>query len=431
MSHSQDDQTTPSQGAEPARIGMASLVVRVALPVILLGGGIAGFFMLAEEEPAKPQRHRNAKPVEVRVLKLERQDYQISVRAHGEVRAHSEVGLTAQVSGRIHKMHPGFEEGAFFKQGEALLELDPVDFELNVVNAETQLAQARLNLAQETSRARQAELGWKDLGYEEEASDLVLRVPHLELAELQVKLAQERSDAAKRDLERATIRAPFDGRVRTRSVGVGQTIGQSTPLGMVFATDYSEVRLPVATRHLRDLFLPEDISDKPLTIQLGDGLEEESEVRWPASILRTEGALDTDTLQLFAIARIEDPFGLTSEKVPLRIGQPVYADIPGRKLEGVFVIPREAAADLSRIRLADPDELILQSATIEPIWSDEKQLVFQDPEIEDGTLLILSRLIHAPDGGKVEIMEDELPLLTEDAATASTTPATKQSSATQ
>jgi RND family efflux transporter MFP subunit len=431
MSQPQDDQASPSQGGGSARIGMLSLAIRIALPLILLGVGISGFLILSrEEEPAERQRGK-PKPSEVRVLELKRQDYQIAVRTHGEVRAHSEVGLTAQVGGRIHKVHAAFEEGAFFKQGEVLLELDPVDFELAVVNAETQLAQARLTLAQETSRARQAELGWQDLGYEEKASDLVLRVPHLELAELQVKLAEERSAAAKRDLERSTIRAPFDGRVLTRNVGVGQTIGQSTPLGMVFATDYSEVRLPVATRHLHDLSLPEDVSDQPLTIQLGDGLEEESEVRWTARILRTEGALDTDTLELFAIARIEDPFGLASEKVPLRIGQPVFTDIPGRKLEGVFVIPREAAANLSRIRLADPEELTLQSATIEPIWSDEKQLVFDDPEIEDGTLLILSRLIHAPDGGKVEIMEDELPLLTGDAATASTTPANKPSSATQ
>jgi len=427
-----DDATGPPAAADDSpRSGAASLAVRILLPVILLVAGVTGFSMLSREPPAPPPFARNPKPVEVRVLELRRQDYQVFVRSQGAVRAHSEVGLTARVGGRVQTVHPGFEEGAFFKQGEVLLELDPVDFELDVVNAETQLSQARLTLAQEQSRARQAELGWQDLGYQEEASDLVLRKPHLELAELQVKLAEERSESARRDLERATIRAPFDGRVRTRSVGVGQTIGQSTPLGMVFATDYSEVRLPVSTRHLNDLFLPEDTTDSAVSIQLGDGLDEDSELRWDASILRTEGALDSETLELFAIARIEDPFGLASEKFPLRVGQPVFADIPGRNLENVFVIPRKGVANLSRVRLVDPEEMTLQSATITPVWSDEKRLVFRDPEIKDGMLLVLTRLVHAPDGGKVEILEEDMPSLTEEGVTASTAPVTKQAAATQ
>ena len=96
-----------------------------------------------------------------------------------------------------------------------------------------------------------------------------------------------------------------------------------------------------------DLTLPEDVTDPPLAVRLKDGLVESSGLEWDALILRTEGALDASTLELFAIARIEDPYGLSSENVPLRVGQPVEADIPGRILEGVFVVPREAVSDLS------------------------------------------------------------------------------------
>lgn len=416
-----DAKQSPAGGESHPRPGKAAIAIRAILPLILLGSGVVGYSMLSTEPPAPAPSAREPKPVEVRVTELRREDYPIFVRSQGSIRAHSEVVVTAQVSGRVQGIHPGFEEGAFFKEGEVLLELDPVDFEVAVVSAETQLAKARLDLAQEKSRARQAMLGWEDLGYEEQASDLVLRKPHLQLAELQVRQAEEQSDSAKRNLERSRIRAPFDGRVRTRSVGVGQTIGPSTPLGMVFATDYSEVRLPVATRHLADLFLPEDTSDPAVAIQLGDGLDLTSDLRWDAKILRTEGALDAETLELFAIARIEDPFGLDSEKMPLRVGQPVVADIPGRNLENVFVIPREGVANLSRIRLVDPREMTLQSATITPVWADEERLVFRDPEIEDGMLLVLTRLVHAPDGGKVVILQEDVPLLTDEAAAASAT----------
>ena len=33
--------------------------------------------------------------------------------------------------------------------------------------------------------------------------------------------------------------------------------------------------------------------------------------------------------------------------------------------------------------------------------------MFRDAEIEDGTFLVLDRLVYAPDGGKVEILDDE------------------------
>jgi RND family efflux transporter MFP subunit len=403
----------PSQSPPPAAEhgdGVASVVVRIFLPLIVLAGGVIGFVFLAKEPPPPTPPAPESKPVEARVRELRRENYQITVRAQGSIRAHSQVGLTAQVSGRVKTIHPCFEDGAFFKKDEILLELDPVDFEVAVVAAAAQLAQAELTLQQETLRSEQAALDWKDLGYDEEPNELVLRKPQMRLAARQVELAEAQQLSAQRNLARSKVRAPFDGRVLNRSVGVGQTIGGSLTLGTIFATDYSEVRLPVATRFLPDLSLPEDSSDPPVPVLLDDGLARDSVIRWDASILRTEGALDARTLELFAIARIDDPFGLASAKVPLRIGQPVKADIPGRILEDVFVIPREAVTGLTRIRLVDPAELTLQSATITPIWEDEDRLVFRDESIDDGMLLVMTRLMYAPDGGKIVIMEDEIPV---------------------
>ena len=67
-----------------------------------------------------------------------------------------------------------------------------------------------------------------------------------------------------RDLERARIRAPFDGRVRERTVGLGQAIRINSPLGTIFASDYAEIRLPISAADLPMLFLPEDAGDPPV-----------------------------------------------------------------------------------------------------------------------------------------------------------------------
>ena len=67
-----------------------------------------------------------------------------------------------------------------------------------------------------------------------------------------------------KDLERTHIRAPFDGRVRDRLVGVGQQIGPGTTLGRIYATDVAEVRLPISTRELPFVDLPERENDPPV-----------------------------------------------------------------------------------------------------------------------------------------------------------------------
>jgi RND family efflux transporter MFP subunit len=401
-----DSDTT--EGSEPA-ISSTSLAARVLLPVIFLVVGGAGYVWLSKKPPALAEPRPKPKALEVQVTELKRVDYQIRVPTQGTIQAHSEVSFTAQVAGRVDTIHPEFEAGAFFEKGDVLLELDPVDFEEALVNAKTQVAQAKFNLVQEQVRAKQARLNWEDLGYKEEPTDLVLRIPHVELAKHKLVLAETQKISAERSLKRAKVRAPFDGRVLSRSVGIGQTIGGSAPLGVIFATDYSEVRLPVSTRFLVDISLPEDVTDPPLEVILRDGLAEASELEWKAQILRTEGALDKSTLELFAVARVEDPFGVDSKKVPLRVGQPVTAEIPGRVLKDVFVIPRDAITGLNRIRLVDPETLTLGAATVTQLWADDDQLVFRDLEIEDDTLLVLTRLVYAPDGGKVVIEEDDIP----------------------
>lgn len=114
-------------------------------------------------------------------------------------------------------------------------------------------------------------------------------------------------------------------------------------------------------------------------------------------IVRTEGELDERSRELFAIARIEDPFGLKSGRPELRIGQPVRAAIQGIVLKDVFAIPRAAVRGLNTIYLIDREELRLRRTEIEPVWSTPDTLVIRDG-LEQGAWLATSNLPWAPDG---------------------------------
>ena len=55
---------------------------------------------------------------------------------------------------------------------------------------------------------------------------------------------------ARRNLERTEIRLPYDGIVRSKDADIGQFVSTGTRLGVTFATDIAEVRLPLTDRDL-------------------------------------------------------------------------------------------------------------------------------------------------------------------------------------
>jgi RND family efflux transporter MFP subunit len=382
------------------------MLTRILIPLLILAAGFGAWKWLgipvADPRPASvpPQKLKTER------LELTLTDFPVVVQTQGVIRAHHMTTITPLVAGTIHKIHPCFEDGAFFNRGEILAELDPADHEATLTAAEARLARAEAMLAQEEARAKQAELNWRDIGYNEEPSPLVLRVPQLKEAHAMVTSARAEVDQAQRNLERTRIRAPFDGRVKARLVGLGQAVGAATPLGDVFATDYAEVRLPLAPNQLPFVKLPAGDDDTPLEVTLTDALDGGASARhsWLARIVRTEGALDETSRELFAIARIDDPFGRVSGRPELRIGQPVRAAVRGIVLEDVYVIPRTALRGVNRIYLIDPSGPAIRKTEINPVWSTSEILVVRD-KLNPGDWVATSRMPYAPDGAPVEIIE--------------------------
>ena len=61
---------------------------------------------------------------------------------------------------------------------------------------------------------------------------------------------------ANRNLQRTYIRLPYAGIVRSKEADLGQFVNMGTPLGITFATDHAEVRLPLTDTDLAFIDLP-------------------------------------------------------------------------------------------------------------------------------------------------------------------------------
>ncbi len=142
----------------------------------------------------------------------------------GKAVARKTVDLAFQVSGQIVDLD--LTEGAQLANGSVVAQMDLEPFELALEQAQVNAAQA-LRLVQR---------------YEQLAGSSVAET-NLEDARTALQLADVAVRSAKRDLEHATLHAPFDAIVATRLVPNFSTVMAGTPV--VRLHDMSELRIEI------------------------------------------------------------------------------------------------------------------------------------------------------------------------------------------
>jgi multidrug efflux pump subunit AcrA (membrane-fusion protein) len=125
---------------------------------------------------------------------------------------------------------------------------------------------------------------------------------------------------------------------------------------------------------------------------------------WEGRLVRAEGEFDVRSRKLFVIAQVDDPYALNDqERPPLKVGQFVSAEIEGKTLEGVFVIPEQAVRFGNQVKVIDQDNRIrLREVTV--IFDNLPNLVISEG-LEEGERICLTALPFAIDGSLVEPRE--------------------------
>lgn len=386
-------------------------LLKLGLPFLVLAlGGAAAYWLFVSRpeietvvpEPLMPR-------VEVVTVKL--QDYRFKIFSQGTVSARAEGDLVPEVSGRVMEISPSMRSGGFFEANEILVRLDPRDFELAIVQAESQLAQTELRLEQELAQAEVARREWENLG-EGEVSELTLRKPQVKEARAAVAAARASLEQARRDLLKTEIRAPYRGRVRQESVEVGQFVNRGTPIGQIYSTDVAEVRLPLASEELAFVDLPlsfqgsADSLNPPVTLVAEIGNRDFS---WRGRIVRTGGEIDPQSRMLYAVAEVEDPYAPGEEgRPPLAVGQYVEAEILGRQVKDVVVLSRSVLRNSNTVLVVDQENR-LRFHSVEVLKSNPDEVIISGG-LESGDRVVVSPLDTPVEGMVVQVSSQEIVL---------------------
>jgi RND family efflux transporter MFP subunit len=386
---------------------MGRLIAIIAPIAIILVLGIGGFVVV---QGMKPEAEKSEEPragLNVFAEPVQEVALTLTVQAQGEVRPKTEIVVAPQTSGRIAYVSPDFIDGGFIRRGQVLVRVDAQDYELGVVRARSLVASAEQRLAREIAESELALQDLEDLGMSD-ASPLARREPQLAEAQASLDAAKSQLKDAELALARTAVIAPFDGRVRERSVDIGQVVAPGQSLGRIFGNDTVEVSLPLKDAELGRLGLPIAFADSEATpgpdvvFTATVGGEPRS---WKGKVVRTGAAVNSQTRQINVIAELKDPFGAGADNgAPMAPGLFVNAQIQGKSLDRVMVAPRSALRGDDKLYIGDPETGKLSIRTVNVEFSDRDGAYFHEGA-DVGELAITSPIQAPFDGMSLTVMQ--------------------------
>ena len=374
------------------------------LPLVVIGVGFVVAALLIVTGPdVEPRPSRAVAPL-VRVAEVVPRSIQLRVWTHGSVVPRTESDLVPEVDGRVEQVSNALVSGGFFSKGDVLLTIEPLDYEVALEQARAGLARARSDLSNaRKTHQRQEDLLTRGAASDSQRDDALNRV---RIAEATLREATARLSRAERDLARTQVVAPYDGRVRSERVDVGQFVKRGASIGTIYAVDYAEVRLPIHDEELAYLELPlahvgsENIEPVPVVLRTRFAGKEHE---WHGHVVRTEGELDPTTRMVNVVAQVPEPYAVDNGRPPLSVGLFVDAEIEGATLSNLVVLPRAALRGQSRVLVVD-DQSRLRFRDVEVLRSANGE-IYVSRGLAAGELVCISALQSTAEGMAVRVIE--------------------------
>ncbi|HFQ5401175.1 TPA: efflux RND transporter periplasmic adaptor subunit [Vibrio vulnificus] len=407
---------------------------------------------LKPELPVKPADDR-ARLVET--LPLELKAVAPLAIGFGKVAPKVEWKAIAEVSGKVIYRHPRLEKGQVLKAGTEILRIDPLDYQLKLVQAQADLKSSQTSLAKlnqeeqnlksslkiESNRLaiakkeleRKQNLRKKGLNSQSDVdqqeqttlsqrklvldieNQIALMPDEKRVADALIKVNNAKVDEAKRALEKTIITLPYDLRIAQVDIEQDQVVNQQQTMVTAHGIDVMEVEAQLSIHDMQTLAaslgefardesgIPQpDMTFIQAYIELSSGNLSAS---WPAKVARVSETVDANQATAGVILEIEQDYRELNPTSlpPLVNGMFVRAYIEGQANPN-WVIP-ERALHGNKIYLMD-EQNRLRIVPVTVLFRRDNQVVI-DGELIHGQKLIVNDLLPAIEGMQLKEASSE------------------------
>ena len=343
------------------------------LPPVALGIATAAIFIIQAEGPTRVEDEVMGRAV--RTVSLQPTGIAPVAMGWGNVQAAETWTAVSEVKGQVIWRHADLDSGKLIAGGTKVLEIDPTDYRLAIVQAEADLAAYAAEAAQIDAEAENTGRILDLRSVVELKNTLALIGPRRDALAAQTARTKAALARNQRDLDHTTITTPYDVRVtkvsvdRFEYVNIGQTLVATDGVAKVEVV----AQLPFAAFR-RLLYGTIPIEDTLAAIRTGPSSRMTATVRlvsdptqtWPAIVTRVEGALNARARTVPVVVTVEDPYGNSNPPLrpPLLPNMQVELTLTGQTISDSLVIP-ETALHGDQVYLAnDQDQLELRPVTV-------------------------------------------------------------------
>ncbi len=398
-----NNETGPHPGHDPAPSTHWSRgvghVVRRGVPVIVLAAVAVAVYFYWQQADHRPQlagRETDEAPVPVEVVTLRSETAPVEMKFLGQTEASLVVEIRARVAG--HLIERSFTEGELVEPGQKLFQIDPRPFEVQLAQAEAQLASAlarRGRAQQQVNRLTELAANNAVSAEELEEAQTALRV-----AAADVQVQQAAIDAVKLQLEYASIDSPIRGLIGQALKDIGSYIdaGANSHLATVHQVDPMYVRYFITELDIlrfregveQGRISAPDRQDVEIEISLSDG----SVYPHRGRINFLDVQISPETGTSVVRGSVPNPDG---RLIP---GQFVYARILGIQRVNVLRVPRHAVMQSptgARVYVVNEDQQVeARPVTLGP-WSEDGLWIVESG-LRPGEQVIVNRLLQVRPG---------------------------------
>lgn len=363
----------------------------LSIGVLALAGAGAAIFIVTKQDP--PRAEKPLEGILVEVIEVDAGDHEVDLRAKGTVVPAQQVVIQPELGGRVVWQSPELVAGGAFKEGQAIVKIDPRDYQLAVESFRSEVNRAKLDYRLEARRADVAKREWNSFGDIDATDDqraLAQREPQLEASKLALRAAQSSLKKAELDLARTTLRAPFNAMVVGENVDPGQLISPQTEVARLVGTDEFHVQVSVPVSSLRTMRVrTEDSPGSEVDVTQRVGQET---IARKGEVIRQLPDLDPGGAMARVLVSIDNPIG-DGEGLPLLLGSFVDVAVAATPILNAVRVPRAAIRNGREVYVMNQDDL-LEIRRVEVGWS-EPDTVLVTAGLDPQDRVVVSRIATA------------------------------------
>lgn len=369
---------------------------------ILAGATVITIIIFSTEPEASRSGATKQTAMLVNVVNSEMGTFTPTISTTGTVIPSQDIILGSRVNGEIIERSPEFVPGGYVEKGTALLQIDSSDYKTALLQAQSELQQAESELQRELGlqEAAKREYELLDDTLSEANRALVLRQPQLRSVRAQVNSAQASVRQAELDLERTTIKAPFNAYILNRNVNVGSLVSPGQNLGRLVGIDEFWIEATVPLSQLRWLSFEEGEKSE---VQIRNRTAWEKGETRTGQLFKMQGSLEGEMRMARVLVEVSDPMSnqpLNKDKPVLIVGSFVEANIKARPLQEVVRLNREYVRTGETVWVMENDTLSIRDVTIQ---FQDSQYAYITEGLEDDEKVVTTNLATVSNGAPLRV----------------------------